>query len=201
MHNNLKKSISCIMCILILSYCVSAYAITHQRRESHFDRMTKAAHRGDGSAQLWLAERYFKQKNYLSAFKWYEMAARRGYVKAKLRLGDMYYHGWGTMQNPNNAFRWYNEAARNGNPEAQYKLGDMYYHGYGTMQSYIEAFKWFSTSAKNRNTEAQFNLGNMYYKGLGTEKNYNEAIRWYREASRHDHAGARQILQQLGESW
>lgn len=201
MCNNLKKSIFCIAFVLILSYCVSAYAINPQRVESPFQVHMRKAQQGDAFSQFWLAERYFQQKNYISAFKWYEKSARRDYIKAKLRLGDMYYNGWGTMSNPNNAFRWYNEAARNGNLEAQYKLGDMYYNGYGTMQSYIEAFKWFSTSAKNRNTEAQFNLGNMYYKGLGTEKNYNEAIRWYREASRHDHAGARQILQQLGESW
>ena len=197
MYNNSKKLIYCIICIVVLLQSMIAYA---SRREVRA-RLEEDANCGNARAQFLLAERYFIQKNYRSAFKWYEKSARRDYVQAKLRLGDMYYHGWGTIPDPNNAFRWYNEAARNGNPEAQYKLGDMYYKGYGTMQSYIEAFKWFSTSAKNRNTEAQFNLGNMYYKGLGTEKNYNEAIRWYREASRHDHAGARQILQQLGESW
>ena len=71
------------------------------------------------------------------------------------------------------------------------------------MKTYLEKHtpSEVEIKAQNGDPEAQFNLGNMYYKGLGTEKNYNEAIRWYREASRHDHAGARQILQQLGESW
>ena len=43
MCNNLKKSICCVTCVLILSYCVSAYAINPKKVESPFQVHMKKA--------------------------------------------------------------------------------------------------------------------------------------------------------------
>ena len=51
--------------------------------------------------------------------------------KAQNILGDMYYHGTGTLKNNKKAFEHYKISAESGNAEAQRKLGNMYSSGEG----------------------------------------------------------------------
>lgn len=61
--------------------------------------MQQAAENGYASAQYKLADYYFKQNNYDSAFKWMALLAESGYADAFYPLAIYYEHGYGCSIN------------------------------------------------------------------------------------------------------
>lgn len=68
-------------------------------------------------------------QNYVTAMKWYTLAAAQGYAQAQTQLGAMYYNGQGVVQDYKTAMKWFTLAAEEGNGSAQYGLSIMHARG------------------------------------------------------------------------
>lgn len=72
------------------------------------------AERGDGPAQMELAERYCQgkgvRKNVFQCAEWYRKAANLGFGSAMLRLGDLYATGEGFILDKEAAGMWWRKA-------------------------------------------------------------------------------------------
>jgi len=81
----------------------------------------------------------------------YEMAAKKGHVKAMYELG-MHYRDWITLGGTNEqALDWLTKAAQKGHTEAMLQLGEMYESGEwnDSDESNIqEALKWHKKAAE-----------------------------------------------------
>ena len=97
--------------------------------------------------------------------------------KAQNILGDMYYHGTGTLKNNKKAFEHYKISAESeqsfGNAEAQRKLGNMYSRGEGYIQSSDGSFVASSDEQKTLNLELDKRIASMEH-GISTYKAFNE---------------------------
>jgi len=123
--------------------------------------------------------------------------AKRGNIKAKVKLAEMYYSGNGVKQNYKKALKLYKKAAADGDTAAMRKLGDIYTSGLGAIRNYEEAFKWYESAAmggdvlsarklgelylkgQGGDPTAQFNLGEMYMKGNGLPRDYVLSYKWF----------------------
>ena len=86
-----------------------------------------------------LAVKYYDEKNYAEAAKFYKKAAEQGDSDAQTDLGYIYFHGKGIPQDYSEAAKWFRKAANQGNAKAQTNLGIMYENGQGVKQEYEEA--------------------------------------------------------------
>jgi TPR repeat protein len=139
-------------------------------------------------------EKYFEEKNYEEAVKWYRKSAEREYALAQGKLGLMYVNGYGVTQDYEEALKWYRKSAEQGNADAQYILGIAYQNGYGVTQDYEEAVNWYRKSAEQGNAYGQCNLGSMYANGNGVTQDYEEAVKWYRKSAEQGDANAQYNL-------
>lgn len=80
-----------------------------------------AANQGELKAQLWLAKRGLKNKNYESAEKWFLLMARQKSPLAQYNLGWMYL----TQDKNKKALHWLKLAADNGQPNAIHVLDNL----------------------------------------------------------------------------
>jgi len=150
---------------------------------------------GEGEIEaLALGNRYFNEKNYAEAVKYYRKAAELGNADAQSTLGWMYDQAKGVRRNYAEAAKWYRKAAEQGNNVAQNNLGTLYYNGQGVKRNYSEALKWFRKAADHGNAAAYGWLGDMYYNGQGVKKNYGESAKWYRKAAEQGDAYAQNEL-------
>lgn len=139
---------------------------------------------GEGEIEaLALGNRYFNEKNYAEAVKYYRKAAELGNVDAQTTLGWMYDQAKGVRRNYAEAAKWYRKAAEQGYAYAQNELGVLYYNGQGVKRNYGEALKWFRKAADQGNAAAYGWLGGMYYEGHGVKKDYSEAAKWFRKGA------------------
>ena len=139
---------------------------------------------GEGEIEaLALGNRYFNEKNYAEAVKYYRKAAELGNVDAQTTLGWMYDQAKGVRRNYAEAAKWYRKAAEQGYAYAQNELGVLYYNGQGVKRNYGEALKWFRKAAGQGNAVSYGWLGTMYYEGQGVKKDYSEALKWFRKAA------------------
>ena len=111
---------------------------------SHVDPSTLAnAQSGIDVSQYVLGQQYFDDGNYEQAVYWWRQAAKQGYGKASLKLGDCYHDGVGVDRNVTTAAHWYTEAAEQGEREACFKLGTCYETGVGVIKDYQIAVKYY----------------------------------------------------------
>lgn len=87
--------------------------------------------------------------NQFEAFKWFELAAAQGNVKAESNIGVMYYEGLGVRQDNGKALYWYRRAAQHGSAKAQGNLGALYFNGRIAQQDLVRAYMWTSLSARS----------------------------------------------------
>ncbi len=71
---------------------------------------------------LTTGDKYYREKNYAEAVKWYRKAAEQGNVGGQYNLGVMYSEGRGVERNDAEALKWYRKAAAQGNQSAQNEL-------------------------------------------------------------------------------
>ena len=62
------------------------------------------------------------EKDKASAVKWYREAAKQGYARAQVSLGDCYAQGTGIEKNVVEAAKWYRKATEQGSAEAAERL-------------------------------------------------------------------------------
>ncbi len=86
-------------------------------------------------------------KNFKTARKWFEEAAKKGHAAAQYNLGIMSYLGQGTEQDYLRASEWFRMAAEQDHALAQYNLGFLYYGGKGVEKDDLQAFMWIDRAA------------------------------------------------------
>ncbi|MBU3854885.1 MAG: SEL1-like repeat protein [Candidatus Paraprevotella stercoravium] len=148
----------------------------------------------DAQAQYELGNKYYEEKNYSEAIKWFRKAAEQGNTAAQTGLGDMYHYGHGVTRNYKEAVKWYRKAAEQGYAEAQSMLGEMYGSGWGVTCDQQKSFQWYWKAAEQGYVHAQFCVGNKYFHGWGVTKDYQEAIKWYRKAAEQGSPAAQNEL-------
>jgi TPR repeat protein len=90
-------------------------------------------------------------QDYMTAVKWWTLAAEQGYADAQSNLGVMYTDGTGVPQDHKTAVKWYSLAAEQGYADAQSNLGVMYSDGQGVIQDNVYAHMWWNLAASNGN--------------------------------------------------
>lgn len=110
------------------------------------------------------AKKYYKNKDYNSAYKWAKKSAELGYKGGYFGMGLAFEKGYGVeVKDKNEALRWYLKAAELGHTQAQFKVGHLLMFDDG-----VEAEKWYTKAADKGHLSAQNNLGYMYSKGMGS---------------------------------
>ena len=140
--------------------------------------------------QLWTPEgqykegkKYYNNKEFTEAVKWYHKAAEQKHTDAQICLGFCYRNGLGVKTDYAEAAKWFRMAAEAGNADAQYHLGYCYEAGLGVEQNNNETAKWYHKAAEQGEARAQCYLGDCYYYGRGVEQNYIEAVKWYKKSA------------------
>ena len=141
----------------------------------------------------------FSKGEIKKAIEKFQMSAHSGFLRAKLRLANIYLEGIGETANYAAAHKWFLRAADQGNSQAQLKLGWMYETGLGVEANDKRAIYWYRISAESGNMEAQFNIGVKYDNGEGVERNPEEAVRWFLMSAEQGFADARYFLAQALE--
>jgi len=96
---------------------------------------------------------------YRKAIKYLMQSADMGFVAAQRALGQIYYHGKGTIQKDySRAHEWFEMAAEMGDSYAQFCLGHMYHMGEGVEVDFDEARCWYEQAVLQGSREAQNNL-------------------------------------------
>lgn len=121
---------------------------------------------------------------------WLEKAAKKGYIEAQYRLGELYLQG-DTEQFASEAYQWFHKAATKGHVRAQYRLGLMYLEGVGVNKHYTKSAGWLRRAAESGQVDAQFQLGEMYRLGRGLPKKEILATKWYQQAAEQGHMEAK----------
>jgi TPR repeat protein len=107
----------------------------------------------------------YRQKDYATAMRLYQLLAAQGDNRAQIYLGVMYAEGRGVKQDFSEAFKWFQLAAAHS--QAQVSLGHLYAQGLGVAQDYSEANRWYRLAAAQKNAEAQYSLGLAYKHAFG----------------------------------
>jgi len=84
--------------------------------------LEQSALRGSKPSAAALSEYYWRGKearrNIAKGFYWSQKAANQNNGKAQKRLGDAYFHGWGTGKDLKQAYAWYSRAFQS--PDAEF---------------------------------------------------------------------------------
>ena len=166
--------------------------------------LEKSAKKGDVTAQLEVANAYFKgngvEKDLEKAAKWYYEAILQGEDAAKENFYSFY-------------SKQLEKFAKSGDAQAQYEVGCDYLQGSGVNKDVKTAAEWFLLAvqqnheqaiakfysfyskqlekmAKEGDARAQFETGNCYYMGREVDKDTEEASEWYQKAMAQGHEEA-----------
>lgn len=134
------------------------------------------------------------ERNDTEAFKYFTIAADRGYTAAKFRLGLCYKYGNGTTKNLSEAYKWLLEAAEEENRNAAYEVGMLLLNGEGISMDAEKAIEWLVKAAENEQDDAQFELGNCYLVGRGVAEDEVQAMYWYQKAAENGNEQAQKII-------
>ena len=118
-----------------------------------------------------------------AALFWYRRAAKRGYIGALIRLGDIYRSGRGLPKDLLQAVRLFHCAALQGSRRGQFAMGVCCERGEGIPKDGAAAVVWYESAAKSGYAPAQNNLGGCYEYGIGVQEDLLSAVEWYTKAS------------------
>ena len=140
------------------------------------------------------AERAYNEERYAVALDLFLEAARRDYVPAQLRCGEMYRDGEGTQQDEEKALDWFRKAALMDDAEGYLNCAKIYYDDDSENQDPEKALQAFCASGERGNAEAQYYAGTMYLYGIGVEEDYDKAFIWIDKAVYQGEAEAMSAL-------
>ena len=134
-------------------------------------------------------ERYYSDRNYVEAAKFYKVAADKGHSGAQVKLAVLHARGLGMPENMPEAVRYLELAAGQGNPQAHLNLGHVYINGKGGIpRDHAKAVRHYREAARQGLPNAQASLGAQYAVGEGVPRNCAEALYWLWKATHtHDH--------------
>lgn len=150
-------------------------------------KMVDRAQRGDASAQMELAARYFDgigvEADPGRAANWYLAAAQQGVPEAQFSLGLLYEKGEGVPRDAEQAAEWYAKAAKAGESRAQTNLGLMFADGRGIPRDERQALQYLVAAAEEGHGPAQLALATLLGRGRGIEADPVNAAAWLERAA------------------
>ena len=130
-----------------------------------------------------------------------KVAAEKGDAAAQCQMGLFYMNGLGVDRDEAAAVEWLKRAAAQNHLQAQYNLG-LYYARFSDKEAVCLAMKWLNEAAKQNYADAQFNLAKLYlnhHHPASRERDAGRrAISLLRLAATQGHAGAKEMLEELG---
>lgn len=109
---------------MLTSYSNLSYAKKKGAEHTQSEPLDSAA----VEAEYQKGKELYDQKKYKEAFDHLLRAAQAGHPEAQMRLGKMYYNGWGVKHSHDTARQWHEKAAAQGNEESKRKLEKMDAH-------------------------------------------------------------------------
>ncbi len=137
----------------------------------------------DAKAALTTGMKYFYQKDFADAYKWFKIAADQDNSDAERVLGFLYQYGLGVDKDYQKAFEYTEKSAMQGNALGESALGSLYEVGMGVKQDQGKAFEWFKKSAEQGNSTGQAYLGFFYFNGVGVAQDYVKALEWFKKSA------------------
>jgi TPR repeat protein len=129
------------------------------------------------------AKVFCSERNYDSAFVYFQRAANEGDAEAMAFLGTAYVSGEGTKPDTVQGMDWLDRAAKEKrDPRGMNALAVMYENDERMAGRYRWARHWYEAAAKKGYAEAMRNLGRHYRTGLGIARNDSLALYWYEQA-------------------
>jgi TPR repeat protein/serine/threonine protein kinase len=163
-----------------------------------FDLWQRDAETGDLDAQERIGWHYKVglgvARDPAQAFKFFELAARKGHPQALLEAAGCYEDGIGTAADLGKAFEYYKECAASENAVGQYRVGYCLDLGKGVQRDPKQAASWYQRSAAQKYPEAMTALGLLYENGDGVPRNPQQAVTWYRQAATLEDGKAQSYL-------
>ena len=101
-------------------------------------------------------------QNYSKAFDIYNKLSELKHTDSMVKIGDMYFYGYGTQKNLNQAKLWYEFAADCNNSIAYIKLAYIYYEGLGVQRDLKAVDNLLSKASDLGNADAKCILANFY---------------------------------------
>jgi len=136
--------------------------------------------------------------NYKKAVTLLRPLADRGDSVAQLKLGMLYYYGYGVPEDEPRAVSWLKMSAAQGNLDAMYQLGNVYTFGAETHKltadADVEAVKWYFEAARAGHKDGQYALGLMFLAGKGVVQSQDEGLAWIRRAAALGHREAQNFV-------
>jgi len=123
-----------------------------------------------------------KEKRPDDAYKWFEIAARNGRLKAQVTLGQMYRMGYGGRKDCAKSVHWIETAAKTGYPKAQFEMAATLFEGVCLPQDYIAAEKWYTLAAEQKYAQAWTALAVMMNNGVAMARNDGGALLYLKVA-------------------
>ena len=157
--------------IIALMY-LNGYGVNKNISKAH-EILFNIANSGDIWSILYLAEKAFKNNDYVNAVKWYNMGYEIDNLDSMYNLGLHYFKGLGVNQDFKESFSYFKKAADKDHSDSQFYIGKFYHIGNGAYlgspasKNFFEALKWYELAANQNNHKAQNHIGILYYLGDG----------------------------------
>lgn len=127
--------------------------------------------------------------------------ADRGDSIAQLKLGMLYYYGYGVPEDEPRAMSWLKMSAAQGNLDAMYNMGNILTFAADTAKlspdADVDAVKWYFEAARAGHRDAQYALGLMFLAGKGVVQSQEEGVAWIRRAAALGHREAESFVKGL----
>jgi TPR repeat protein len=124
------------------------------------------------------------------AFRWFKLAADKGYPPAQAYLGGMYYYGKAVPLNEKEAVKWFHLAAEQGNAYAQRLLANAYEGGFGIAKDPIKAYAWHEQLPFPKNAPLEQLAKKLTPEQISKGKEEAELIRKSMKAKRDNNIAA-----------
>jgi TPR repeat protein len=155
--------------LVALAICFGAVTGVGQQRLPDLELLRLAAEGGDPAAQQNFGEYYLSHDDPLTAYGWYQKAAKQGNMASQYRLGQMLLEGRGKTLNskgpvPKNVdegLRWLFLVANQGHGAAQLDLGKAYESGKPVRRDLVEAYKWYKLLSQQPGGASYANLDHL----------------------------------------
>src|SRR6266513_7235 len=109
-------------------------------------------------ALMYAFGKYGFKRDYKTARRWCERAAKQGDGLSMYSVGSIHHAGLDTPKNPALAAKWFEGAASRGIADAQADLAFMLWNGQGVAQNKDQAVKWWRASARQGNARSMKQL-------------------------------------------
>ena len=124
-----------------------------------------------------------KRADYDEAFSIFQTLAQQGDPRAQLKLGILFYRGYGVDVDIAKFEYWMRRAAAEGNLRAQLNLAIGALHGYVRYVSSDQIRDWLSPSVDRGVPQAEHYLGVLYDLGWDKDPQHGLAAKWYARAA------------------